>query len=228
MENSTHRDCGGGEVMNEQARDPLDTALSSLPRDVAPERDLWVDISARIAEIPAAPREVVDLSQRRAERQTRWTQGVWMRLAAGVLLVVASSLTTYVLTQRGANSKVLQAQQALEAEMQRAPGVAAMPASFGGGEVLGAEYVRARTALDAEFQRQIATLPPVARAKLERNLADLRRAASEISATLAEHPSHPLLQDLLVSTYQSELELLGSVTHLSVPTLNPTSNETRL
>ena len=57
---------------------------------------------------------------------------------------------------------------------------------------------------------------------------DLRRAANEISATLAEHPSHPLLQDLLVSTYQSELELLGSVTHMTVPVLNQTSKETRL
>ena len=100
-----------------------------------------------------------------------------------------------------------------------------MPVSFAS-QAMGAEYLRAREALDAEFQRQIATLPPVTRAKLERNLADLRRAASEISATLAEHPSHPLLQELLLSTYQSELALLGSVTDMNVPTL--TSSETRL
>jgi hypothetical protein len=91
---------------------------------------------------------------------------------------------------------------------------------------MGTEYMSARAALDAEFQRQIATLPPVTRARLERNLADLRRAASEISATLAEHPSHPLLQELLLSTYQSELALMGSVTDMNVPTL--TSSETRL
>ena len=100
-----------------------------------------------------------------------------------------------------------------------------MPVSFAQ-DTLGEEYMRARTMLDAEFQRQLVTLPPVTRAKLERNLADLRRAASEISATLAEHPNHPLLQELLLSTYQNELALLASVTQVSVPPLN--QPETRL
>ena len=60
----------------------------------------------------------------------------------------------------------------------------------------------------------IASLPPADRAKVERNLADLRRAADELSATLAQHPSDPLLQDLLMSTYQSELQLLANVSEL--------------
>ena len=56
------------------------------------------------------------------------------------------------------------------------------------------------------------------RALKERNLADLRKAASEISATLAEHPSDPLLQDLLMSTYQRELQLLADVSEVPVNT----------
>lgn len=195
--------------------DPLDAALDSLPRDVPPGRDLWAGISARIeSESPVAAAPVP-----RSSRS-------WMRLAAGFLLVVASSVTTYVVTRQAAQEKVLQAQQAAQTQLQQAPAIAAMPASFGGQGALGAEYQRARTALDAEFQRQIATLPPVTRAKLERNLADLRSAASEISATLAEHPNHPLLQELLLSTYQNELSLLASVSHVSVPALN--QPETRL
>ncbi|HEY5810671.1 MAG TPA: hypothetical protein VIT67_22060 [Povalibacter sp.] len=203
--------------MNDKHRDPLDQALDSLPRDVHPARDLWAGISAEIsasASVTAPPRHSVTSS--------------WMRLAAGFVLIVASSVTTYVITQRAADERVQQAQQIAATQVQQAPAVAVMPASWGGQQALGAEYLRARTALDAEFQRQIATLPPVTRARLERNLADLRRAASEISATLAEHPSHPLLQELLLSTYQSELALLGSVTNLSVPTLNQPPSETRL
>jgi hypothetical protein len=215
--------------MNERSRDALDAALASLPREVQPERDLWADISAQIAQLPAEQPEVVSLAERRERKASRFSNATWMRNAAGFLLVIASSVTTYVITQHSADQKVLQAREVAEASVRQAPvSVPAMPASFGGSEALGAEYVKARTALDAEFQRQIATLPPVTRAKLERNLADLRRAATEISAILAEHPSHPLLQDLLVSTYQSELELLGSVTHMTVPVLNQTSNETRL
>lgn len=200
--------------MNQHPRDPLDEALASLPRDVQPGRDLWAGISAEIER--SAP----------ASRRRRVTSTPFFRMAAGFLLVVASSITTYVITQQSAQQDVLQARQAAAAQLQQAPVLAAMPASFGGQEILGKEYVEARAALDAQFQREVAALPPVTRAKLERNLADLRRAASEISATLAEHPSNPLLQELLMSTYQSELALLGSVGDMTAPTLNQA--ETRL
>ncbi len=89
------------------------------------------------------------------------------------------------------------------------------PASFSfGPERLGASYMSARAELDKRFQERIASLPPATRTKVENNLADLRRAAAEISATLAENPSDPLLQDLLMSTYQSELQLLADVSEL--------------
>ena len=77
---------------------------------------------------------------------------------------------------------------------------------------------KARAELDKRFEQRMATLPPATRAKLERNLAELRQAASEISATLAEHPSDPLLQDLLMSTYQRELQLLADVNDMPTPT----------
>ena len=189
----------------------------SLPREVAPSEDLWAGIRAEIeassASFPAAKPA---------------TSRYWMRLAAGFLLVIASSVTTYVIVRQSAQKEVLQAQRSAATQLQQAPSLPAMPVSFGGREVLGKGYEQARAALDAEFKRQVATLPPVTRAKLERSLADLRRAASEISATLAEHPSNPLLQELLLSTYQSELALLGSVGEVTVPTLNQPSGETRL
>ena len=77
------------------------------------------------------------------------------------------------------------------------------------------------TELDKRFQERLASLPPAARAKVESNLADLRRATAEISRTLAENPSDPLLQDLLMSTYESELKLLADVSEL------PTAGSTR-
>jgi hypothetical protein len=138
-----------------------------------------------------------------------------MQLAASVLLIAASSVTTYVIVQRSMQQQVLQARESAARQLQEAPAIAAMPASFGGQEAMSAGYLKARATLDKEFNERIATLPPVTRAKLERDLADLRRAASEISTTLAAHPSDPLLQELLLSTYQSELGLLGSVTDMT-------------
>lgn len=184
-------------------RESLDQLLASLPREVQPERDLWRGIQAEIAKTPivtdSAP--VVHFSRSR-----------WMQLAAGVLLVVATSLTTFVITRQSLQQDpVVQVAN----EPVPTPALNAMPASFGP-EALGAEYLQARSDLNQRFEERIKTLPPSARAKLERNLADLRQAANEISATLADHPSDPLLQDLLMSTYQRELQLLADVSEVPV------------
>ena len=178
-------------------RDPLDEALASLPQDVAPERDLWPEIRAEIAKTPiaapASPRAGELVSSRR-----------------GSAARPRHFFVTYYVTRQS-----MQQQVAQRAEAVPAPQLTGQPASFSfGTERLGASYMKARAELDKRFQERIASLPPATRAKLESNLADLRRAAAEISATLAEHPSDPLLQDLLMSTYQSELQLLADVSEL--------------
>jgi hypothetical protein len=183
---------------NKTGRDPLDEALASLPESVAPERDLWPQIRAEIEKFPiAAPARLV--------------QSNWFRLAATVLLVLATSFVTYYVTRQSLQQPI--ARTAPEAGP--APQLNGQPASFTfGRERLGAGYMNARAELDKRFQERLATLPPADRAKVEKNLADLRHAADEISATLAQHPSDPLLQDLLMSTYQSELQLLANVSEL--------------
>ena len=183
---------------NKTGRDPLDEALASLPASVAPQRDLWPQIRAEIEQTPiAAPKSVV--------------QSNWFRLAAAVLLVLATSFVTYYVTRESMQGQVAQ----LPPEAAPAPQLTGQPASFTfGSERLGAGYVNARAELDKRFKERLATLPPADRAKVEKNLADLRHAADEISATLAQHPSDPLLQDLLMSTYQSELQLLANVSEL--------------
>lgn len=182
---------------NKTGRDSLDEALASLPESIAPQRDLWPQIRAEIEQTPiAAPKSVV--------------QSNWFRLAAAVLLVLATSFVTYYVTRQS-----MQQQVAHTPEAAPAPQLTGQPASFTfGRERLGAGYMNARAELDKRFKEGLAALPPADRAKVEKNLADLRHAADEISATLAQHPSDPLLQDLLMSTYQSELQLLANVSDL--------------
>lgn len=185
---------------NKSRRDPLDQALGALPQDVAPQRDLWPQIRVEIEKTPiVAPKPVGN------------AQANWFRLAAAVLLVVGTSFVTYYVTRESMQPQVAQvAPQAVPA-----PQVTGQPASFSfGSQRLGAGYTNARAELDKRFQERLAALPPADRAKVESNLADLRRAASEISRTLADNPSDPLLQDLLMSTYQSELQLLADVSEL--------------
>jgi hypothetical protein len=183
------------EMSSGPSQDPLDELLARVPRDIRPERDLWPGIQAQIA--LAAGSEV----------RKRSFRGVW-QIAASVLLVVASSATTYfVMRDRG--TQPVQAQQV---EMP-APALSAMPAKFGMQE-LGADYQRTHAALEAQFEQRIATLPPLTQAKLRRNLAELRRAAHDIAQTLAQQPSNTLLQELLMSTYQSEMQLLTQVNEM--------------
>lgn len=192
-----------------EKRDSLDQLLASLPREVPPQRDLWQGIQAEIAKTPIA----TDTAPVVHFHTSRWFQ-----LAAGVLLVLATSLTTFVITRQTLQQSAAPVQVA--AESQPVPPLNAMPVSFGP-EMLGAEYMQARSDLGKRFEERLKTLPPSARAKIERNLADLRQAANEISATLAENPSDPLLQDLLMSTYQRELQMLADVSEA------PASNAVR-
>jgi hypothetical protein len=175
--------------------DPLDTLLARVPQHVEPPRDLWPAIRAQIA---------AESPVQRSFRSSRW-----LALAAGVVLAVASSLVTYAVVQRSMQQQIQQARQEVVEQMQ--PVMAAMPVRFDGYESLGSSYEQARAQLDAEYAQRVQHLPPVVRAKVERDIADLRRAAREISTTLSQYPADPLLQDLLVSTYQREMQLMVEV-----------------
>lgn len=188
---------------SKSGRDPLDQALSGLARDVQPERDLWPQVRDEISKTPIVT-DAAPVVHRGTSR--------WFQLAAGVLLVVATSVTTYVITRES----LQQSQPQVADQPLPAPQLTAQPAGFDfGPEMLGPEYAKTRAQLDQEFQKHVASLPPAARAKVERNLAELRHAAAELSATLKEHPSDPLLQELLMSTYQSELQLLANVNDMA-------------
>jgi hypothetical protein len=191
--------------MNKVSEDPLDRALAQLPREVPLKRDLWSSIQAQIEAQP----EQLDPADAASGSRSGFTSR-WYQMAAAVLLVVASSVTTYIATRESPSpsAPLIADHEPLQ------PQVIAMPASFAGYS-LGDDYLRARASLDEEFERRLASLPPGARENVERNLADIRVAAREISETLAQHPTDPLLQELLLSTYQNELRLLADVTQMS-------------
>ena len=191
--------------MSDPKRDPLDAALARLPREVQPSRDLWPAIEAQLSE--PADEEV------RASPRRRMSVG-WMQLAAGVLILVATAATTYVLT-RESMTKEMVATTLPQVSPTQMP--AAVPTAYVS-QVLGAGYLDARKQLEATYREKIAALPPGTRAKLERDLADLSRAATEVANTLEQHPSDPLLQELLMSTYQSELDLLSGVGEMTTAT----------
>jgi hypothetical protein len=172
----------------ERPDERLDAALASLPRELQPARDLWPDIESRL--------------------EPRGRRGAWAwQAAAAIALVAVSSLVTASLVRR-ANAPVARA-------TAPASQAAVMPAAFGPSYSLNAEYDKARGQLATELAQRLAGMPPSARQKLEANLAEMHRAAAEINAALARQPGDPLLEELLLNTYQDELGVLASVNQLT-------------
>jgi hypothetical protein len=176
----------------------LDAWLRELPRSVEPGRDLWPGIEAR-------------LEPRGRSRAPAW---LW-QAAAAVLLVAGSSLLTATLLRNEDGSERIAATP--RAAVATPPDVAhpMLPAAYSTDARLDPEYLAARRQLTAMLNERIANLPESTRAKLEQNLAELRRAAEQISAALAEQPGDALLQDLLLKTYQDELAVLANVNQLT-------------
>jgi hypothetical protein len=176
--------------MSELKKDPdaiLGQSLGALAGDVQPSRDLWPEIRASMT-------ATTSLIARRRPSFSIITQ-----LAAGFVLMIVSSAATYMVTRQS---------------ILRDGAPIAAVVSDADGEAIAAEYLRSRASLDRLFAERLAALPSATRAKLESNLADLRRAESEIVANLSQHPSDSLLHELLMSTYQSEAQLLADVSEI--------------
>jgi hypothetical protein len=168
----------------------IETLLHRLPRAVEPARDLWPEIEAHLG-TPAA------------RRVPRWA----LQAAAAVVLVAASSLITASLVHREDTPVVRAAVPAA--------GMPIVPAATGTARGLDAGYEAARRQLALDLERRLAAMPPSARDKLEDDLASMRRAAERINAALALQPGDALLEELLLSAYQSELGVLASVNQLT-------------
>jgi hypothetical protein len=214
------------EQMPGQADARLDARLRGLPLEVEPERDLWAGIAARI-ETGAAPMTV-------PARRPAW---MWQAAAAVVLVAGSSLLTASLLDRQATVSQSAQQPGAVPvapAAGQAAPATAGestvLPAAFGPAGRLDNEYLAARQQLTRVLDGRIAALPPSARAKLEFNLGEMRRAADEINAALAAQPGDPLLEELLLKTYQDELAVLSNVNELtnSLERAQAPSGETRM
>ncbi len=178
----------------EMQEDVLMRAARGLPRDVAPQRDLWPGIEHAIS-MPVPSR--------------RWN---WSRIAAQaaavVLLVGGSSAVTWLaLDERQPAVQSVATTKPLEFEM--------VAGSFGGRYHLGPEFVDARNGLAAGLDAKLAMLPPETQQAVAKNIEDIRAAISEMNQALANEPDNALLQDLLLGAYREELNLMRRVDRIA-------------
>jgi hypothetical protein len=176
----------------ERERDPLLAKVAELPDSMAPGRDLWPAIRKAIAGEQPGGQPVA--------RGLPWQWAV----AAGVAVASVSVLFTWMAVGPAGDGMEL-------AGMQPAAVAALQPVSYGDDSRLGPEYVAVRAEMFELFKARLAELPDDTRMRIEQNLAAIQRAADDIDAALADDPASRLLNQLLLSTYQDEIDLYSSV-----------------
>lgn len=155
-----------------------------LPRALAPGRDLWSGIAARIEQ----PRDV-PLGRPRLIQLRPLTL-----MAAAVALIVVSAALTALWVRRGTENRM------------------APVASTGPGPVIVPVGADPRTMALAELVRQVRdlehSLPAGTRALVAGNLALIDAAIAESEKALAGRPANAAIELMLQARYQQRLELL--------------------
>lgn len=173
--------------------------VSTLPLEVAPERDLWAGIAARIE--PRA--DVVPISSAR-----RWNAPRWLTMAAAaVVLVVSSSLLTLKISERRIDAGVVATGlgQSVASPTPTAL-VAFRPAEE--------DYERAIAELQSVLATRRGTLSPETVRTLETNLRIIDEAIRQSRAALEKEPNSRELTDMLSDAYGQKLNVLQNAVEL--------------
>ena len=161
---------------------------AELPKEIAPSRDLWPGIAARLAESP----------------QTARSFGWPMAIAAGLLVAAVSALLTWGLVREPEQAPA-------EIALVAVPKAAIVPVNYGTNSALSAAELAARDGLLVQFRWRLDELSPQTREAVVKNLAVIQQAANEIDAALAQDPGSGLLNQLLLGAYKQELQLYSKV-----------------
>jgi len=170
---------------DEQAAvDALRERARALPREVEPQRDLWLGIRNRIELERVAP------PARARVWRARVQVPVWAAGAAAVL-IVAASVGTGLWLSRPPSLDDPAAVRALADSLRDRDGMTAT-----------------RRDLLALLDERRAQLPPEVVAAVEKNLGEIDRAIAEIHLAFEEHPNNAALQFLLAEAYHREADML--------------------
>lgn len=194
------------ERRTERAEADLDRRIARLPKTVEPGRDLWPDIEARL-DAGAA-----DGNARTATRYAWWGAAAAAVCAAALLPVLLREapvgddpVPMATVPEPRATSLDTAGQQL---RLRNAAVTSVEP---------GPEYRAARAELLALLEQRLAELAPEDREIVVRNIETIRRALEEIDGALQDNPDDPLLQELMLQTYQRELDVMARVNGLAGP-----------
>ena len=192
--------------MNERAPSKV-RRLSELPRDIPPPHDGWTALEARLRE-SGMPQADGGAEQRGGtEPARRWRPRV-MQIAtlAAVFaaVVVGISIDRWILSSGHPTSPIASAPGGGSADR-------GIPVSY----VTDPRYQRERAELLHTLDARLAKLPPPTRKKVLQSLAAIHQSMRDIQQALGREPGNALLQELLIDTYQNEMQVLSTVQQAS-------------
>jgi len=181
----------------------------ALPREIAPRRDLWPEIQARLH--PRAPAEsgetkVIEVDFRAPTLRPAWHRWARTAAAAVVLVALSSSITAYLVGGRGETSYV------------RVPVPTGQPTALAAFQPMEQEYIGTLEALQGELAAKRSQLAPQTVATIEENLRIIDKAIRETRAALEADPGNADLPLLLSDVYRKKVELLESALQIPVKT----------
>ena len=196
--------------MNDPAH-PKVRRLGDLPRDIPPPHDGWPALEARLRE-SGMPQEPAVGQESARQAGVRAAGSGWRprtphvaALAALLAAVVGGiSIDRWMLSPAPAPERAAAA---------RGSGGAAsgVPVSY----LTDPRYLRERAALLRSLDARLARLPPPSRKKVLESLATIQQSMRQIQQALGRQPGNALLQELLIDTCQSEMQLLSTVQEAS-------------
>ncbi len=193
--------------MNESAP-PKISRLSELPREIPPPHDGWPALEARLRE-SGRPQSDPDAPQHGRAQPARYRRPQLMRIMSLAAVLAA------VLVGVSIDRWILSPAHPIP------PGVALPHVGSAGSDdmtvayVTDPRYLREREALLRTLDARLAKLPPPTRQKVIQSLATIHQSMQQIQQALGREPGNALLQELLIDTYQDEMQVLSTVQQAS-------------
>ena len=183
--------------------------LSELPRDIAPPHDGWTSLEAKLRE-SAAPL-LSEEAQHEASEPTKRRRPPMMRIAgfSAALAAVFAAVAIGISIDRWILSPSVHPAQHIVAKGDNTVGHegAGVPVAY----VTDPRYLREREALLRSLNARLAHLSPATRQKVLTSLATIHQSMQDIQQALGREPGNALLQELLIDSYQNEMQVLSTV-----------------
>ena len=184
--------------------------LSELPRDIPPPHDGWTALEAKLRasavsqpESEAEGRDPAEPARRRRPPTVRIVGFSAALAAVFAAVVIGISIDRWILSPSVPPTRHIAASGGNTVGAQGA----GVPVAY----VTDPRYLRERAALLRSLDARLAQLSPSTRQKVLTSLATIHQSMQEIQQALGREPGNALLQELLIDSYQNEMQVLSTV-----------------